>query len=47
MNIFMKLKIFSKNETLVNSGLGQFIHKKNKLLKINNSTYPDKDNRKN
>ena len=43
---FHEVKIFSKNETFVNSRLGQFIHRKNKLLKINNSTYPDKDNRK-
>ena len=42
---FHEIKIFSKDETFVNSRLGQFIHKKKKY-KINNSTYPDKKNRK-
>jgi predicted dehydrogenase len=44
-NHFHELKIFSKNHTLVNSRLGSFVVKNNKLTKIN-STYPDKKNRK-
>ena len=42
---FHELKIFSSNQTLVNSRLGAFYYKKNKLIK-NNLSYPDKKNRK-
>lgn len=42
---FHELKIFSKNQTLINSKLGTAEYKKNKFQKIN-SKYPDKKNRK-
>ena len=42
---FHELKIFSKDETLINSKLGSFSFKKNKIIK-NNFAYPDKKNRK-
>ena len=40
-----EIKIFSKNQTLVNNKLGSYIYKDNKTYKIN-SNYPDKKNRK-
>ena len=44
-NHFHEIKIFSDNQTLVNSRLGSYIIKKDKLCKIH-SSYPDKQNRK-
>ena len=44
--IINEFEIELNDETFVNSRLGQFIHKKNKIQKINNSSYPDKKNRK-
>jgi len=44
-NHFHEIKIFSKNQTLVNSQLGSYMIKKNKFSKIY-SSYPDKQNRK-
>tara|TARA_B100001123_G_C15334876_1_gene1032462 strand:+ start:3943 stop:4923 length:981 start_codon:yes stop_codon:yes gene_type:complete len=44
-NHFHEIKIFSDNQTLVNSRLGSYMIKKNKLYKIH-SSYPDKQNRK-
>jgi predicted dehydrogenase len=40
-----ELKIFSKDQTLVNSDLGSYMYKNKKILKIN-AAYPDKSNRK-
>ena len=42
---FHELKIFSDNQTLVNSKLGSYIVKKGKTKKIL-ANYPDKQNRK-
>ncbi|MDC3068625.1 Gfo/Idh/MocA family oxidoreductase [Candidatus Pelagibacter sp.] len=42
---FHEIKIFSDNQTLVNSRLGSYIVEKDSLKKIN-SKYPDKKNRK-
>ena len=42
---FHEIKIFSDNHTLVNSRLGSYLFKKDKLFKIQ-SSYPDKKNRK-
>lgn len=42
---YHEVKIFSKDSTLVNSRLGAYSFKKNKLIKVN-SAYPDKKNRK-
>lgn len=42
---FHEIKIFSDNHTLVNSRLGSYLFKKDKLFKIQ-SPYPDKKNRK-
>ena len=42
---FHEVKIFSKDSTLVNSRIGAYYIKKNKLMKIK-SLYPDKKNRK-
>ena len=44
-NHFHEIKIFSDNQTLVNSRLGSYMIKKDKLSKIN-ASYPDKKNRK-
>ncbi len=44
-NHFHELKIFSDNQTLVNSRLGPFMIKNDKLCKIH-ASYPDKQNRK-
>lgn len=44
-NHFHEIKIFSDDQTLVNSRLGSFKIKKEKLKKIH-SAYPDKQNRK-
>ena len=44
-NHFHEIKIFSDNQTLVNSRLGSYMIKKDKLCKIH-SSYPDKQNRK-
>jgi len=44
-NHFHEIKIFSDNQTLVNSRLGSYMIKKDKLNKIN-ASYPDKQNRK-
>ena len=44
-NHFHELKIFSTDKTLVNSNLGSYMYKNNKIIKIN-SNYPDKKNRK-
>ncbi len=44
-NHIHELKIFSKNQTLVNNNFGSYEYKRNKLYKIN-SSYPDKKNRK-
>ena len=44
-NHIHEIKIFSKNQTLVNNKLGSYIYKDNKTYKIN-SNYPDKKNRK-
>ncbi len=40
-----ELKIFAKNQTLVNNNLGSYEYKNSKIIKIN-SPYPDKKNRK-
>ena len=44
-NHYHEVKIFSNNETLVNSRLGSYMIRKNKLNKLN-LPYPDKQNRK-
>jgi len=44
-NHFHEIKIFSDNQTLVNSRLGAYMIKKDKLNKIH-ASYPDKQNRK-
>lgn len=44
-NHLHELKIFEKNQTLVNNNLGSYVYKNSKIL-INNSPYPDKKNRK-
>ena len=44
-NHFHEIKTFSDNQTLVNSRLGSYMIKKDKLCKIH-SSYPDKQNRK-
>jgi predicted dehydrogenase len=44
-NHFHEIKIFSNNQTLVNSRLGSYMIKKDKLFKIH-SSYPDRQNRK-
>ena len=44
-NHFHEIKIFSDNQTLVNSRLGSYMIKKDKFCKIH-SLYPDKKNRK-
>ena len=44
-NHFHEMKIFSDNQTLVNSRLGSYLIKNDKLIKIN-APYPDKQNRK-
>ena len=44
-NHFHEMKIFSDNQTLVNSRLGSYLIKNDKFIKIN-APYPDKQNRK-
>jgi predicted dehydrogenase len=44
-NHFHEIKIFSKDNTIINSEFGSYIFKKKKFLKIN-SSYPDKTGRK-
>lgn len=44
-NHFHEIKIFSDNQTLINSRLGSYMIKKDKFFKIR-SPYPDKKNRK-